>query len=258
MNLYYEDVPATDNEAPQLPPLLRSEAMEAGTDVLAKAISRAAAGEVGLVCYSQAAHVLDMAITLAPEVPAARAQQMHYTMMNAVGDAIGALAPPEVGVRYSFPGNILFNRGHAGIVRMAMAPTNNPASDIPDWLVVSAQVRLAFADTNHDTEYRMANTSLAEEGGGFISRTRLLESSCRHFLVWVHQWEEEGFRPVHEKWLNRIEDDKTLTSQNGGQIAFVGIDDEGAGLLSEDGAVRAIPLAEASELFGRAGLAELE
>ena len=41
MNLYYEDVPATDNEAPQLPPLLRSEAMEAGTDVLAKAISRA-------------------------------------------------------------------------------------------------------------------------------------------------------------------------------------------------------------------------
>ena len=54
MNLYYEDVPATDNEAPQLPPLLRSEAMEAGTDVLAKAISRAAAGEVGLVCYSQA------------------------------------------------------------------------------------------------------------------------------------------------------------------------------------------------------------
>ena len=162
MNLYYEDVPATDNEAPQLPPLLRSEAMEAGTDVLAKAISRAAAGEVGLVCYSQAAHVLDMAITLAPEVPAARAQQMHYTMMNAVGDAIGALAPPEVGVRYSFPGNILFNRGHAGIVRMAMAPTDNPASDIPDWLVVSAQVRLAFADTNHDTEYRMANTSLAE------------------------------------------------------------------------------------------------
>ena len=202
--------------------------------------------------------MLDMAITLAPEVPAARAQQMHYTMMNAVGDAIGALAPPEVGVRYSFPGNILFNRGHAGIVRMAMAPTDNPASDIPDWLVVSAQVRLAFADTNHDTEYRMANTSLAEEGGGFISRTRLLESSCRHFLVWVHQWEEEGFRPVHEKWLNRIEDDKTLTSQNGGQIAFVGIDDEGAGLLSEGGAVRAIPLAEASELFGRAGLAELE
>ena len=201
--------------------------------------------------------MLDMAITLAPEVPAARAQQMHYTMMNAVGDAIGALAPPEVGVRYSFPGNILFNRGHAGIVRMAMAPTDNPASDIPDWLVVSAQVRLAFADTNHDTEYRMANTSLAEEGGGFILRTRLLESLSALSGMGASM-EEEGFRPVHEKWLNRIEDDKTLTSQNGGQIAFVGIDDEGAGLLSEDGAVRAIPLAEASELFGRAGLAELE
>ena len=79
--------------------------MEAGTDVLAKAISRAAAGEVGLVCYSQAAHVLDkMAITLAPEVPAARAQQMHYTMMNAVGDAIGALAPPESRSEIQFSG----------------------------------------------------------------------------------------------------------------------------------------------------------
>jgi len=258
MNLYYEDVPAGNDEVPQLPPLLRSEAMEAGTDILAKAISRAAAGKVGLVCYSQAAHVLDMAITLAPEVPVIQAQQMHYTMMNAVGDAIGALAPPEVGVRYSFPGNILFNRGHAGVVRLSAAPTANPEKDIPDWLVVSTQIRLDFADTNHDTDYRMANTSLAEEGGGFISRTRLLESSCRHFLVWLHQWEEEGFKPVHEKWLKRIEDNTILTAQNGTAFNFVGVDDTGAGLLSDADMVRSVSLAEAASLFGKSGLAELE
>lgn len=258
MNLYYEDVPATDDEAPQLPPLLQSEGMEAGTDIMAKAVSRAAAGKVGLVCYSQAVNVLDMAITLAPEVPFIRAQQMHYTMMNALGDAVGALAPPEVGVRYRFPGDILFNRGHAGVVRLSAAPTEHLAEDIPDWLVVSAQIRLDFIDTNHDADYRMANTSLAEEGGGFISRTRLLESSCRHFLVWLHQWEEEGFKPVHQKWLNRIEDDSMLNALDGTQFGFVGIDDTGAGLLSDGNAVSSVSLAEAARLFGKAGLAELE
>ena len=43
-----------------------------------------------------------MAITLAPETAATKAVQMHYGMMIALGDAIGALSPPEVSVSYRF------------------------------------------------------------------------------------------------------------------------------------------------------------
>ena len=48
---------------------------------------------------------LDMAITLAPK--GLDAQQIQFIAMNAVSDAIGALAPPEVSVSFRFPGYIL-------------------------------------------------------------------------------------------------------------------------------------------------------
>ena len=63
MTLYYETDPADENTVPQLPPLLSAEAVETG-DVQAKAVARAAAGEVGLVCYATAGPLLDFAVTL--------------------------------------------------------------------------------------------------------------------------------------------------------------------------------------------------
>ena len=257
MNLYYEDAPASELDDPQLPPLLDAEKIAKGTDVMAKAIGRAAAGETGLVCYSEATHCLDMAITLAPEVSLIKAMQMHYTLMTALGDSIGALAPPEVGVRYRFPGAILFNRGHAGVVRVAAAPCQDPSADIPDWLVVSAQLRLTFDRDDHSHDYRMANTSLEEEGGGFISRTRLVESVSRHFLVWLHKWEEEGFRPIHETWLKRVDDDKALTLKDGRVANFLGLDEEGGALVTVDGRPETITLHNSAGYFNHAPLDEL-
>ena len=105
MTLYYETDPADENTVPQLPPLLSAEAVETG-DVQAKAVARAAAGEVGLVCYATAGPLLDFAVTLAPEVDAATSAQMQHALIVAVGDAIGALAPPEVVVTYQYPGTI--------------------------------------------------------------------------------------------------------------------------------------------------------
>ena len=256
MNLYYEDVPASGDEDPQLPPLLTAEKVAAGTDAMAKAIARAAAGESGLVCFSAATHVLDMAITLAPEVDRARAMQMQATLMVALGDSIGALAPPEVGVRYRFPGAVLLNGGHAGVVRIAAAPGTD-SGEPPGWVVVSAQLRLHFTDDGGSAEYRMANTSLGEEGGGFVSRTRLVESLSRHFLVWLHRWEDEGFRPVHEAWMQRADEDRDLRLGDGTSAVFTGLDEDGAGLVTVGGVARTVPVAEQEAVFGAGPLAEL-
>ena len=123
MTLYYETDPADENTVPQLPPLLSAEAVETG-DVQAKAVARAAAGEVGLVCYATAGPLLDFAVTLAPEVDAATSAQMQHALIVAVGDAIGALAPPEVVVTYQYPGTIFFNRGIAGVITMTQGPVS--------------------------------------------------------------------------------------------------------------------------------------
>ena len=106
----------TKNEPPQLPPLLTPIAVAEGQDVLAKALSSATTAEVGTVLYSEAVNVMDVAIVLGPEVPLRQSGQMLYALMIGVGDAIGALAPPEVVVTYQLPGYILLNRGRAGAV----------------------------------------------------------------------------------------------------------------------------------------------
>ena len=141
MTLYYEDVPADDNEAPQLPPLLNAVAVPVGHDVHAKAIALAAASDVGTVFYSEAVDKLHIAVVLGPEVAVAEASQMLFAMMIAVGDAVGALAPPEVAVSYQMPGYILLNQGRAGVVRMTVDPAAG-ADGVPDWLVVSAELRI--------------------------------------------------------------------------------------------------------------------
>ena len=247
MTLYYETDPADENTVPQLPPLLSAEAVETG-DVQAKAVARAAAGEGGLVCYATAGPLLDFAVTLAPEVDAATSAQMQHALIVAVGDAIGALAPPEVVVTYQYPGTIFFNRGIAGVITMTQGPVSTETG-CPAWMVVSARLRLSGEMQAMPLEFRMENTSLEEEGAGFISRIRLLEACCRHFLVWLHKWEEEGFRPVHDMWSNRAEKHVDLRVADGRTAEWLGLDEGGAGLLKLDGEAVAVTLADSAQLF---------
>ena len=124
---------------------------------------------------------------------------MHYIMMVAAGDTIGALAPPEVAVTYTFPGFIYLNRGEAGLVKMEVGPSSDKDS-IPDWMVVGIKLRLNDNIEVDETQINRDVTSLADEGGGYVSRTRAVESLSRHFLAWVSQWEDEGFKSVADMW----------------------------------------------------------
>lgn len=248
MSLYYETDPAEDNTPPQLPPLLHAEAVDSG-DVHAKAVARAAAGEVGLVCYAPTGSLLDFALTLAPEVDASAAAQMHHVLMVALGDAIVALAPPEVMISYQFPGVLLLNRGIAGTVKITQGPVS-AQTNCPTWMVVGAHLRLSSEMQTMSLDERMANTSLEEEGAGYISRTRLLEACCRHFLVWLNKWEEDGFKPVHDMWSNRTEHHGELRTADGRTADWLGLDETGAGLIKLEGMARSVSVTDAAELFG--------
>jgi biotin-(acetyl-CoA carboxylase) ligase len=76
---------------------------------------------------------------------------------------------------------------------------------------------------------------LAEEGGGFISRTRLVESSCRHFLAWVNRWQDDGFRPLYDSWMQRLEASAPIDFAGGEQAEWLGLDENGGALVKLDG-----------------------
>ena len=237
MTLYYEDVPADDNDVPQLPPLLTAVAVASSHDVHDKAIALAASSEVGTVFYSEAVDRMHIAVVLSPEVAVADAGQMLFAMMIAAGDAIGALAPPEVAVSYQMPGYILLNKGRAGVVRVAVDPAASGGS-VPDWMVVSAEVMLITHDVGEESwqqssEYE--HTSLAEEGGGHISRTRLVESCSRHFLVWINRWQDDGFRPLYDAWMHRLDTESRIIVEVASGAEWIGLDETGGTLVKLDG-----------------------
>lgn len=221
---------------PLFPPLLDGREVASGVDPMTAAARSAVGGaDPGVLAYAPPGDRLRFAIALAPEVPLGRAVQMAHTLMVAVGDSIGALAPPEIAVEYRWPTTILVNGAVAGRVRLA-ASGDDPGV-VPDWLVVGLDLRLE-ADGSDEPGDRPGETTLYEEGSGPIPVSRLLESMSRHFLTWLHRWGQDGFRPVHDAWRARAEPGMTV-----GGAAFVGLDEDGRALLKDPAGTRADSLA---------------
>ena len=249
MSLYYEPDPANENDPPLLPPILTPIPVVKNVDVFAKAIAVAGKSETGTVLYSENPEYVEVAIILSPEVPKIKCNQMLYIMMVASGDAIGALAPPEVAVTYAFPGFIFLNRGEAGLVKIEVAPSSDDQS-IPDWMVVGLKLRLNNNIEINEKEIQEDITSLADEGGGYVSRTRAIESLSRHFLAWISQWEDEGFKPVTEVWNKRREETKVITLKNDKQVSWVGLDENGLAIVKLNAKELFLSPIDISEQFG--------
>jgi len=237
---------------PTFPPLLNGIAVRGRPRPFELARAKAAAGvaEAGDVFWSRDTSRLDCAIVLEPEVETPRALHMLLTAMVAFGDALGAIAPPEVGVFYRWPAEILVNGARAGRLRVAL-PDDAREDSVPRWLVVGIEVDILADEKGPEPGFDADSTTLHAEGCEEIDRTRLVESFCRHFLVWVHTWNEDGFRPVHEAWLQRADglneeitvahDGETLTGR------FLGLDEAGNLLLKRGEGVTMLPLMEVAE-----------
>lgn len=243
MSIAYDPAPSAPDAEPVFPPLLRGEAAPPGADPLARATARAASGvEAGTIVWSPRLDVLDVAAVLAPETSLKKAQAMHYAMALGLGDALGALAPPEVAVMWRWPDGVLINGARAGALRME-ASGRTPDAE-PDWLVTA--VTLQIAPFGEDPGRRPDVTSLWDEGCADLTRLRLLESWSRHFLSWIHRWDEDGFRPLHDAWRGRAEGlGETMRVAHAGREregVFVGLDEEGDLLLRDDATTHALPL----------------
>jgi biotin-(acetyl-CoA carboxylase) ligase len=194
------------DETPTFPPLFRGEETLPGMDPFAKAVASAALGtDPGLICWARDETALRAALILAPEEPLSRAVGIAFAVALGLGDALGALAPPEVAVHYAWPGGFRVNGANCGAMRVAAA-TGDPQAE-PDWLVIGIEISYLPPPDDPSSAAEPGNrptqTSLIEEGCIDVLPLKLLESWSRHSLAWINRWLDDGFQPIHAAWLER-------------------------------------------------------
>lgn len=239
---------------PTFPPLISGRPLSPATDPFAAAIAAIGAEEAGAgdLYWSQAIDRLDFALVLEPEVAARVAAQVHLAIMVAVGDALGAIAPPEVAVHYRWPYTLLVNGAAAGRFRTGLSLTPD-AEAVPGFMVAAVGISIHPGPAASEPGHRPDCTSLWDENCTDIDCTGLLESASRHILAWIDTWQQDGLRPVAEAWMGRAEGRSgELAIAEGQQRAGgrpLGLDDDGNLLIQVSGDTRALSLIECLERF---------
>ena len=228
-----------DTAPPSFPPLLRGESVPAATDPLAKAMAAGMKGaDPGLVLWSRDETNARVAVLFAPELPLRKAIGGAFAVMLGMADALGALAPPEVAVHFSWPGRFRINGVLCGVLRAAASGSDPEA--VPDWLAIAVTIPILPTGT-HEPGHTPDVTTLHDEGCGEITAPRLIESFARHMLVWVNRFESEGLAPLHKAWCQKCEEIGTEVKQPEEGL-FLGLDEEGGMILRRGDETRIIPL----------------
>ena len=238
-DIFEAPMPAT------FPPLFSGEAVSGSTDPFIKACTKATIGcDAGLLVHSITPDHIKAAIVFAPETPLEAAMQAMIACGVGFQNAMGALAPPEVGVHLGWQGEIYVNGGRAGRLRVA-ASDPDPLKE-PNWLVVGLELDL-LPQNEGETGDRPNETCLMMEGCGDISPIRLLEAWARHTLVWLNDMQTDGPRALHEQWrglAKGIGEDIRINTAAG---TFVGIDEQFGLLLKIGSKTQLFPLSSILE-----------
>lgn len=178
-----------------LPPLFTS--LPVSNDPFAAACTKAKVGcDAGLVTSRLGNDRLQAAIVFAPEVALREAMVILPICGIGFQNALGALAPPEVGVHLDWDGTIRLNGGKCGALRAASSESDPNVE--PNWLVIGLELQI-WPD-NEETGLTPDQAALFSEGCADVDANDLLEAWVRHTLVWVNRWSEDGTAPIHKEW----------------------------------------------------------
>jgi BirA family transcriptional regulator, biotin operon repressor / biotin---[acetyl-CoA-carboxylase] ligase len=242
--------------APEFPPAFAGSAVAPGQTSFEAAAAGAAGGGLGAgdLCWSLRTDRAEAAFVLEPEVALNTAAQMLPVLMVAIGDALGAIGPPNLAITYRWPDKILANGALVGQIRMAVPAECGP-DDVPDHLVTGFELNLTGADGDHEPGHDLRETFLHEEGCGDLDRTIVIEAVARHFLSWIDGWQQDGFFAAHQSWLSRAHDNEQVVEiELGGRTVsgtMLGLDETGGLLVKTGKGARVLPLHEAA-IAGRA------
>ena len=139
---------------------------------------------------------LYFSMLIKPKCMVSKALGISFVSAVAMCDALGALLPPMVEVRVKWPNDILINqRKCCGF----LLESSSDCSGNVKWVIIGTGVNVeSFPE---DVDYPA--TSLSFEGSPNLALRDVLLSFLRHFKRWKNIWEEEGFSPIREAWMER-------------------------------------------------------
>lgn len=222
-----------------LPPLFSAKDADGG-DPFAFAIAAAEEGcDAGLVIYELAADTLRAAIVFAPDVPLTQAVAILPICGVGFQNALGALAPPEVGVHLGWDGRVYVNGGRCGALQMAASDVSD---GMADWLVIA--LTLSLWPDSDETGLTPDMTALYAEGCADVDAAELLEAWVRHTLVGINAWSDGGMKQLHREWAGLAHGLEGKMSIAGRSGTYIGLDESMGLLLKIDGKPMLIPLTE--------------
>lgn len=240
---------------PEFPPLLTGHAVAPAEDPIEIAFEGARKGLLGAgdLCWSMAETHARAAIVLEPECQLSKALQMAPLLMVAIGDALGAIGPPNLALMYRWPTGLLANGGEVGEV-MLKAPEGIAPEDVPDFLVLGFSLSMSLpAEISDAPGIASHATALFEEGCGDLDRTQIIEAVSRHFLSRIDGWEHDGFGAAHPDFLGRMQKTEKLAiriAQTTYEGRVIGLDEDGGLLFDDGGGVRGLSMAQALGMAG--------
>ncbi|RZW05484.1 MAG: DUF4444 domain-containing protein [Rhodobacteraceae bacterium] len=222
----------------EFPPLLTGMAVP-GDPLDAAMASVAIEVEPGTVFYGGDPTRMTVALVLAPEEPLDTTLRVSFAAMLGLNEAVGALAPPEVGVHLAWPDRIKVNGAICGQLTVRSS-TSDPEAE-PDWLILALDIPIASQQT-HPGE-TPDDTTLHDEGCGDITAPDLIEAWGRHVMNWLHIYLTDGFEPLHREWCAKA-DGLGASVDYPETGTFVGLDERGGMILKSGGATRILPLTD--------------
>jgi len=188
---------------------------------------------------------LYISVILRPAVAPPDASRITLLAGVAVAEAISAVCPGRVGIKW--PNDLLIGgRKVCGILTETRMATGGI-----DSVIVGVGLNVNMERADFDPAHRETATSLREETGREHSREDLLLLLCERFEPWYEIFLHDGFAPVREGWLARVEMAgkrlRILFRDEVREGVFAGIDRDGALLIAdEQGAVRRITAGDAT------------
>jgi BirA family biotin operon repressor/biotin-[acetyl-CoA-carboxylase] ligase len=236
-----------DNLAdPEFPPAFCGITVSHGTSPIEDALNGVVAGRFGAgdICWSHRIDRAEAAFVLEPDVELAKALQMVPLLMVAIGDALGAIGPPNLALTFRWPNRILANGADVCRVQAAVYPDCSPG-EVPRFLLVAFDLAL-FAGNGNEPGHDLRTTYLYEEGCGDLDRTILIEAVARHFLSGIDGWQSDGFRTAHQSWTGRLHEKGAEQAFRGSRETVsgtvLGIDEDAGLLLRTEAGPRALSL----------------
>ncbi len=231
--------------APSFPPLLNGHKATNGKDPARQAKAMAKKGKLGAgdLVWSEDQKNLKFALVLEPEVDKQRCAEMLFAAMTAFGDAAGAICPPEIAIHYQWPNVILMNEARLGNCDLQLS--DNDTDGVPDWMIISLSVAIAPKTLKDDPGFMADETTMWDEGCGDITRTELLEAVSRHLVNWIHNWQEDGFKPIHDQWTGRLIEKQKIVPGLSDDAEFVSLDENGNALVNRDGQMELLRVLDA-------------